>query len=181
MSEVLTKETLVKAIAESKATTISGVWRHLGHQSAISGGQSKRIKELVTNYMELLEANKNGTVVTAEKTVQPIQVAQPVAQAPEQVTVKAPKTPKTSKTSAPKKAKGPGGFRAGSHYAILFAEGSKAFADKSELITRVAKITGRSETLVKYDLDVMKYTKSKTNAGRTRVEEKNGKIKIVPA
>jgi len=178
MSVTLTKEILVEAIQKSKATSISGVWKYLGHNSAISGGQSKRIKELVPNHLELLEANKNGTVIAAEKIAQPVtQVAQPVAQAPEQVTA----TAKTIKPSAPKKAKGPGGFRASSHYAILFAEGSKTFADKSELITRVAKITGRSETLVKYDLDVMKYTKSKTNGGRARLEEKNGKIKIVPA
>jgi hypothetical protein len=166
---------------KSKATTISGIWKALGHTSAISGGQGKKIRELVPNHLQLLEHNR-GVVSTAEKTAQPVtQVAQPVAQAPEQVTA----TAKAPKTHAPKitieKAKGPGGFRAGSHYAILFAEGSKTFADKSELITRVAKITGRSETLVKYDLDVMKYTKSKTNGGRARLEEKNGKIKIVPA
>lgn len=172
MSETLTKEILVNAIQKSKATTISGVWKYLGHKSAISGGQSKKIKELVPNHMELLEANKNGTVVAAEK------IAQPAAPA---IATKVAVPAKTT-TPAETKETGAGGFRAGSNYAILFAEGNKGYTTKAELLARVAKITGRPEKLVGFDYGVMGSANSKSNGGRAMIDKKTvpGKVKIVP-
>ena len=170
MSNTLTKEILVDAIQKSKATTISGVWKYLGHKSAISGSQGKRIRGLVPNHLELLEANKNGTLVKAEKT----QVKA------EETQVKA--VTQVPKTHTPKKGKGPGGFRAGSNYAVLFEEGNKGYATRDELITRVAKITGKEERLVKFGLKtVMQYPNHKSNNGRARIDEYAGKIRILPA
>lgn len=172
MSDTLTKELLVDAIQKSKATTISGVWRYLGHKSSISGSQGKRIRELVPNHLELLEANKNGTLVQAKKT--PVTVVQ------------AEKTPvtvvKDSTTPAPKKEKGAGGFRNGSNYAVLFAEGNKEHVTRDQLVARVAKLTNRSEKLVMFDYYVMSNKTHKSNGGRAMIDETSvtGKVKIVP-
>ncbi len=153
---VLTKEGLVEAIQKSKATTVSGLWKYLGHKSAISGSQSKKIKELVPNHEELFSANKTGTVVEAEKT--PVE------------------------TNAPASKEKVGGFRNGTHYAILFAEGNKGFIDRKELITKVAQLTGRPEKLVKYDYGVMQCTAHKSNRNRAKViEDSEGKVRIVAA
>ena len=162
MSETLTKEILVDAIQKSKETTISGVWKYLGHKSVISGSQGKRIRELIPNHLELLEANKKGTIVNADKT---------------QVEIVA----KVSETHIPTKEKSAGGFRDGSNYAVLFTEGNKDYITKKELITRVAKLTNRSEVLVGYDYGVMGSKKSKSN-GRANIDRTTvpGKIKIVP-
>jgi len=173
MSEVMTKEALVEAFQKSKAVTISGVWRYLGHKSAISGSQSKRIKELVPNYMSLLEDSKNGITVQSEKI--PVAV-QEVKTTTESVVaeVAAPK-----KTYYVKKAKGAGGIRAGSCLEILFREGSKDFIALDELLEKVAKIKGKSKAKVKNDFTSMNYPNHTNNRGRADVVEKDGKIKII--
>jgi hypothetical protein len=167
MSTVLTKEILIDAIQKSKATSISGVWKHLGHKSAISGSQGKKIRELVPNHLELFEANKKGITIAASKTAQPLAT-----------TVKMVKTVKTAKTP---KAKGAGGFREGSHYAILFAEGNKGYTTMAELIAKVAKLTNRPEKLVKFDYYVMSNKTHKSNGGRAMIDTESvpGKVKIV--
>ena len=162
---MLTKEVIEDAIVKSKATSISGVWKALGHQSNISGGQGRKIKELLPNCLELLEQNK-GVVATAEKTVQP--VAKVV-------------TPKivNSKVVREKKAKGAGGFRAGSSYETLYTEGNKSYATRDELVSRVAKITGKTEKVILFSFYVMSNTTHKSNGGRAKVIEQGDKVKIV--
>lgn len=182
MSEKLTKEKIIDVISKSKTTTISGIWKYLGHSSAISGGQGKKIRELVPNYLQLLEANKKGTLVTAEKTAEKTEAPVTVPVQPAVATVTPAAEPGVPKKAVKKedKPKGAGGFRANTGYAILFAEGSKGFADPDELIKRVAKIKGKEERLVRYDLEtVMYYPSHPSNRGRADVEEKDGKIKII--
>jgi hypothetical protein len=164
MSKVLTKEILIDAIQKSKATSISGIWKQLGHKSAISGSQGKKIRELVPNHLELFEANKKGITIVANKTVQPLVKTTKV--------VKTPKTPK---------AKGAGGFREGSHYAILFAEGNKGYTTMAELIATVAQLTNRPEKLVKFDYYVMSNKTHKSNGGRAMIDTEGvpGKVKII--
>ena len=175
--EAMTKESLTEAIKKSKATTISGLWKALGHKSAISGSQGKKIRELVPNHQELFEANKKGDLAVKEESNQ-VAVAQK-----EDATTKEIIAPKAKKVTVKKEKVG--GFRAGSNYAVLFAEGSKEFIDRDELIAKVAKLTGREETLVAFDLTVMDYPSHTSNKYRTDIEpydksHKAGLIKIVP-
>lgn len=169
MSGTMTKEILVDAIQKSKATSISGVWKYLGHASAISGSQSRKIKELVPNCLELIEKNK-GVFTAAEKTVQSV------------AKVVTPKIAKTPKTQAPKKVPGAGGFRQNSGYAALFAEGSKSYTTKEELIAQVSKITGKSEVKVTFDYGVIGSPASKSNGSRAMLDRTTvpGKVKVIP-
>lgn len=172
----MTKETLIDAFQKSKATTITGVWRYLGHKSAISGRQTSQIRKLVPNYMELLKSNQNATNIKAEKTPTTGQV--PTVVTPPVVTP--PVASQVEKTTN-KKPKGAGGFRNGSNYSVLFAEGNKDFIALNELVDKVAKLTNRTEKLVMFDYYVMCNTQHKSNGGRAKVEEKDGKIRIVSA
>ena len=167
MSTVLTKEVIVDVIAKSKATSISGIWKALGHSSAISGGQGKKIRELVPNHLELFKANKNG-VIPAEKTVQP--------QTTPALVAKATKAPKITKV------KGAGGFRDGSGYASLFAEGSKGYTTKAELLGKVAKLTGKTEVQVAFAYGVMGSIDHPSNKKRAMLDRNTvaGKVKVVP-
>jgi hypothetical protein len=169
-SNVLTKDVLVKAFQDSKATSISGVWKHLGHHSAISGSQSKRIKETVPNYLQLIEVNK-GLVSTAVKT--------PVVKT---VKVAVVEVAKTTKAVRVPKVKGAGGFRQSSNYATLFAEGSKNYVTKEELIAQVSKITGQSMEKTTFNYGVIGSPYSKSNGRRAMLDRwtVEGKIKVVP-
>lgn len=153
----LTTETLTAAINKSHAKTISELWRFLGHKSAISGSQSKKIRELVPTADALLAANKAG---------KPVQV------------VAAAKAPTTNVTKGTKI----GGYRAGSDYATIYAEGNKGFTDVDAFITHVAKVLGKAEKLVRYSYYVVAPkkidAKSPSNRGTHLVNE-NGTLRIV--
>jgi len=164
--KVLTREALTEAIRKSKATTVTAVWRYMGNQAKISGSQAKMIRQLVPDHAELFKANLNGTNVAGEKT--PVAPAEAVVVAPAKKSYYIPK------------AKGAGGFRAGSCLELLFKEGSKEFLTRDELVARVAKIKNKSEHLVLFDFrTTMPYPHHPNNRGRASVIEKDGKIKVV--
>ena len=179
MSETLTREKIVEVIAKSKAKTITEIWRGLGHKSAIGGGTAKKIRSLVPEHLQMLDANRNGTIVKAEKT--------PTVKA-EVTSVKVAVTPETvpakKKGAYVKKQKGAGGFRKGSCLEILFIEGSKDFIAKDELFARVAAIMDKSVEKVAKAFDVtMPYPHVKNNAGRADLvaesDKKGSRIKII--
>lgn len=158
-------ETLTAAINKSNAKTISELWRHLGHQSAISGSQSKKIRGLLPNADAMFAANKSGKPIQAAP--KPIQV------------VAAAKTPTTNVSKGTKI----GGYRANCAYAAIFAEGNKGFTDRKEFITRMAQRIGKTEEQIRYDFYVVapktENAKSPSNRGTMQIREKDGTIRII--
>lgn len=155
----MTNETLIKAIKDSKAITISGLWKHLGHKSAISGSQSKKIREMVPNLQELLDANKGTPIVAPAKTE----------------TITPQEKAKREKIY---------GFYVDKQYGALVKEASKGFVNRHELVAKVAKMFKTEERLVAIKYYVLDNKKGhKTNNGRVRVEhDKQNKdmVMIVP-
>ena len=71
-------------------------------------------------------------------------------------------------------------YRPTSNYGILFAEGSKKFQDKDELIKAVAKLTRKSETKVGFNFNVLKTPASQSNKGKSKLDTNaQGLIKFI--
>jgi hypothetical protein len=71
-------------------------------------------------------------------------------------------------------------YRVGTLYATTFLEANKDYILKSELIKKVAEMTGKSEKVVNFAYQVLKSPKHRSNKGRSTVIEENGKIKLIP-
>ena len=70
-------------------------------------------------------------------------------------------------------------YRPGTLYASLFTEGNRGYAEKDELIKRVAELTGKSEKVVGFAFQVLKSSKHRSNKGRSTLLEENGKVKLI--
>ena len=70
-------------------------------------------------------------------------------------------------------------YRPGSTYATIFAEGSKRFMAKAELIAKVADMTSRPDRSIGFSLSVLCHKAHSSNNGRSMALKEDGKIKLV--
>jgi len=155
----MTAEIIIAAVKEHKATSMSSLWRAMGH-GKINGENIKKVRALVPNIAKMFDANIKGASVD-EVIAPPKKVAK-----------------KTKTTTAREKIFG---FYVDREYGALVKAGSKEFVDKKELIAGVAKQFGVEERLVAYKYYVIANKGHKTNHGRVEiVKNSDGKVKIVP-
>ena len=86
------------------------------------------------------------------------------------------------KVKAPKPAVSPDPnnvYRPLSMYGVLFREGSQDLIAKTDLIKKVAEITGKSEKVIGYAFQVLKARNHRSNRGRSALIEENGLVKFV--
>ena len=153
----MTAEIIIAAIKEHKATSMSSLWRAMGH-GKINGKNIKKIRALVPNIAKMFDANVKGASID-EVIAPPKKVAQEAKTTREKIF----------------------GFYADREYGALVKAGSKDFVDKKELIAGVAKQFGVEERLVAYKYYVLANKGHKTNHNRVEVVKNNeGKVKIVP-
>jgi hypothetical protein len=71
-------------------------------------------------------------------------------------------------------------YRVGTLYATTFLEANKDdYILKSELIKKVAEMTGKSGKVVNFAFQVLKSPTHRSNKNRSTVLEENGKIKLI--
>lgn len=70
-------------------------------------------------------------------------------------------------------------YRPGTLYGTLFVEGNKGYAQKNELIKRVAELTGKSEKVVGFAYQVLKSSSHRSNKKRSTLLEEGGKVKLI--
>ena len=70
-------------------------------------------------------------------------------------------------------------YRVGTLYGTLFNEGNRDYTLKSDLIKRVAELTGKSEKVVNFAFQVLKSPSHRSNKKRSTIIEENGKVKLI--
>ena len=70
-------------------------------------------------------------------------------------------------------------YRPGTLYGTLFIEGNRDYIAKSELIKKVAELTGKSEKVVGFAYQVLKSKGHRSNKNRSTVLTEGDKIKLV--
>lgn len=92
------------------------------------------------------------------------------------------KQPKTTKQPAAKQAapKAEKGSLYRGMYGALYAEASKGFAKRDEVIARVAKATGKSEECVGFAYQVLRSPKHQSNKSRSTEVRQGELVKLVP-
>ena len=70
-------------------------------------------------------------------------------------------------------------YRPTTMYGKLFAEGSKDFIAKDDLLTKVAGLTSKSVKVVGFAYSVLKSKSHRSNGGRSSELTQDGKVKLV--
>lgn len=134
----MTAEAVSKALDESKATSLTGLYKAMGGSGSIPGSTAKRMRELVGDLEERLASNK-------------------VVGSP--ATKRAEKEPKAAKPKASKIPRHPQNpFREHSGYGTLVDLIAQAGSDgiaKDALVKAYCRATGKQERLAKFDLSVI--------------------------
>ena len=70
-------------------------------------------------------------------------------------------------------------YRSNSLYGILFTESNKGYIPKAELITKVARMTGKPQKLVGFAYQILKSKTHPSNKNRSRELTEGSKVKLV--
>ena len=70
-------------------------------------------------------------------------------------------------------------YRPGTLYGTMFVEGNRDYIAKSELIKKVAELTGKSEKVVGFAYQVLKSKTHRSNKNRSTELTEGDKIKLV--
>ena len=140
--------------AAERTTSISQLARALGiKEKKVSGRTGRRLRALLPNLDEILKANREAV-----------------------------KTSTGSAKRKPLKAESPSAnpYREGSSYYVLFQEGSKQFWDKSELLERASRMTGKSQRVLAFALAVIANPNQQSNQSRSKASrDDRGRIRLV--
>jgi len=173
----LTKEVVLQSI-EKGSTSISGIWKSLGNTTNISSSTVKKIKTMLPDIQDRLNANKNKPTDKTGLPHEPSIPAAPVndtvvsakpTKATTAVKPKQPKEPKpTRKSKYPRHPKNP--YRIGSNYGLAFdvlATHPKGIG-RDELINLIRKENGKDVKHTLYDLSVVLSAKESPTGPRHR-------------
>src|SRR6266850_1699225 len=70
-------------------------------------------------------------------------------------------------------------YRGGTLYAALFTEANKGYVNKTELIKKVAELTGKSEKVVGFAFQVLKSPTHRSNKNRSSMLTEGDKVKLI--
>ena len=152
----ITRDQVKQAARDS--TTLTQVARSLGiREKKLSGRTSGRLRALLPELDEILRTNRLAPLASSTESYL-----------------------QESEKLSPDESDEPNPYRPGSMYHGLFREGSKKYWDKRALITHVAKLVGKEERLVAYQIPVLGNPNQKSNQNRSRIiKDEQGRIKFV--
>ena len=132
-------ESINKALAGSKPTSLTGLWKLLGGKGSVPGSTAKKMREAVPDIVERLEANKGTATPKSD------------GQKPKTSTV-----PKSGKSACPRHPRNP--FRENSAYGLLvdlLAQAGDKGISRDDLLKDFCRITKKPLQNAKYDLQVI--------------------------
>lgn len=142
----MTAESIGKALAESKPTSLTKLWQALGGKNSVPGSTARRMRELVPGLVETLAANK---VVATSK-------SEPGETVPSSGKSKAKATVRISgKSKWPRSPSNP--FRDGSSYSVAYdvLAAHPEGLPKAQWAELYRKATRKDEQHSRYDLQVL--------------------------
>jgi len=133
----LTKESILKALEASKATSVSALYRAMGGGNSIPGSTARRIRSLVPDIGERLETNKSGKP-NAKESIEP-------------------KSRAATRHSSPYPRHPANRYREGSSYALAFdiLAAHPSGLSRQRLLEMYAKASGATQDRARFNLAVV--------------------------